>query len=128
MPSNTIEAQNASAWVQDIFTLVDAADSEALVERIAPDGIMRFGNAEAVSGHENILAGSRAFHSSLKAISHEVVNAVRLGNTILTELVVTYTRLDGQVLSLPCANVFELDENGLITRYQIFMDVAPVYA
>jgi ketosteroid isomerase-like protein len=128
MPSTATATHDATAWVKDLFALVDAADSDALVERMAPDGVMRFGNADPVAGRASILAGSRAFHASLKAISHEIVHAVRLGDTILAEFVVTYTRQDDQVLSLPCANVFELDEDGLIARYQIFMDAAPVYA
>ncbi|MBD8605448.1 nuclear transport factor 2 family protein [Aeromicrobium sp. CFBP 8757] len=126
--TTTIEAQDATAWVKDLFALVDVGDSEALIARMAPEASMRFGNADAVSGHAEMLAGSQAFHSSITAISHAIVHAVRLGSVILTELEVTYTRLDGQVLTLPCTNVFELDGEGLITRYQIFMDIAPVYA
>jgi len=29
---------------------------------------------------------------------------------------------------LPCTNIFDLTGDGLISRYQIFMDMTPVFA
>ena len=42
-------------------------------------------------------------------------------------MTVHYERLDGQRLSLPCANIFRL-RDGLIADYRIFMDINPVFA
>jgi hypothetical protein len=40
---------------------------------------------------------------------------------------VTYERHDGRKVVLPCTNIFELTPDGLISRYQIFMDMSPVF-
>jgi hypothetical protein len=46
---------------------------------------------------------------------------------VIVELAVEYTRKDGKMVTLPCANIFRMD--GLLVRdYRIFMDVSPIYA
>jgi len=37
-------------------------------------------------------------------------------------------RHDGGKVVLPCANIFDLTDDGLISKYQVFMDMTPVFA
>jgi ketosteroid isomerase-like protein len=119
---------DTNTWVKNLFAIVDQGTPEELAQRFADDGVLRFGNAELVVGRDNIRESARQFRQSLAGLEHEVLWACRFDDTIMAELSVTYHRHDGQTLVLPCANAFELTADGLIERYQIYMDVAPVFA
>jgi hypothetical protein len=81
-----------------------------------------------VSGRDNIRQSSIECRASLAGLEHQVVRAWRVDDTIIAQLLVTYRCHDGTTLTLPCANIFDLNSDGLIRRYQIFMDVNPVFA
>ncbi|MGA9675328.1 MAG: nuclear transport factor 2 family protein [Mycobacterium sp.] len=49
------------------------------------------------------------------------------GGTVIALFDVYYRRLDGGELTLPCCNVFRV-QNGLVLSYLIYMDVNPVLA
>jgi len=123
----TVE-NDTNTWVKNLFAIVDNGTPEELAQYFAEDGVLRFGNAEPVQGRDNVREASRQFRQSLAGLQHEVLSAWRFDNTIMTELLVTYHRHDGQTLVLPCANAFDLTADGLIERYQIYMDIAPVFA
>jgi hypothetical protein len=40
---------------------------------------------------------------------------------------VTYTRHDGNTVVLPAVNILQIQDD-LVTDYQIYVDLAPVYA
>jgi ketosteroid isomerase-like protein len=115
-------------WVKDLFAIVDDGTPEEFADRVTDDAVLKFGNADPVVGRDNIREASRSFRSSLAGLHHEIQSAWRVDDLVMAELAVTYRRHDGQVLTLPCANAFELAEDGLIRRYQIYMDIAPVFA
>jgi ketosteroid isomerase-like protein len=99
-----------------LFVSIDSMDTEGFLGFIAPDGEFRFGSSPPVQGHDGIRAAVEGFFSSFAALSHE-----------LQRTVVTYTRHDGSRITLPFCNVFET-EDGLISLYRIYIDVAPLYA
>jgi len=47
---------------------------------------------------------------------------------VIAELRVTYVRHNGVKVVLPCTNIFDLSTDGLISKYQIFMNMTPVFA
>jgi sulfide dehydrogenase cytochrome subunit len=91
-----------------LFVSIDSMDTEGFLGFIAPDGEFRFGSSPPVQGHDGIRAAVEGFFSSFAAL-------------------VTYTRHDGSRITLPFCNVFET-EDGLISLYRIYIDVAPLYA
>jgi hypothetical protein len=115
-------------WVTNLFTIVDHGTPEELADSVAENAVLQFGNADPVVGRDNIRTASREFRQSLAGLQHQVEAAWRFGDTIMAELSVTYHRHDGQTITLPCANAFDLTADGLIQRYQIYMDIAPVFA
>ena len=50
----------------------------------------------------------------------------RDGDAAIVEFDVHYTRHDGDVVTLPCCNVFRL-RDGLIAEYRSYIDATPVY-
>jgi hypothetical protein len=116
------------SWAADLFAIVDSGTPAEMASRMSPGGTLTFGNAEPVSGRESIQEVSAGFRASIVSLEHEILRAWRVDDTVMTELSVTYHRHDGQRVTVPCANIFDLDRDGLITSYQIFMDVNPVFA
>ena len=115
-------------WAETLFQLVDQFDADAIAARMAPDGVLISVNDAPVVGRDGMRVAVRAFKQAVTSISHEVLRAWRAGDTIITELRVTYVRHDGRKVVLPCTNIFDLTGDGSISRYQIFMDMTPVFA
>lgn len=124
----TLDNDDVTTWVQNLFAVVDNGTPEQFAEYVTTDAVLRFGNGDPVVGRDDIREASREFRNSLAGLHHEVLSAGRIGDTVMAELAVTYNRHDGKTLTLPCANAFELDGDGLIRRYQIYMDIAPVFS
>jgi hypothetical protein len=115
-------------WAETLFQLVDRFDADALAARMAPDGVLISVNNDPVVGRDGMRAAVHAFEQAVTSISHQVLRAWRADDTVITELQVTYIRHDGRKVVLPCTNIFDLTDDGLISRYQIFMDMTPVFA
>jgi hypothetical protein len=120
--------KDARGWAEPFFELVDRFDGDALAARMAPDGVLISVNNDPVVGRDGMRDAARSFQQAVTSINHEVLRAWRADATIITELRVTYVRHDGRKVVLPCTNIFDLTDDGLISRYQIFMDMTPVFA
>ncbi len=120
-------SSHGSVDFEKLFVSIDAMDTEGFLSFIAPDAEFRFASAPPVSGHAGIGDAVQGFFSSISALSHDLGRMVAEGNTVVCEGEVTYTRHDGSRITLPFCNVFEI-EDGLISLYRIYIDVAPLYA
>lgn len=123
--SKTVEA---TQWAEEFFALVDAGDADGVAGRVTADAVLATGNGEPIVGREGIRGAIANFQTLITSISHEVVRAWEVGDGYVAELQVTYVRLDGGKLVLPCTNIFDVDGDGQITDYKIFMDMTPVFA
>ena len=110
-----------------LFTAIDTTDTDRFLQCIATNATFRFGSAEAVSGHEAIGAAVDGFFVSIAGVQHRIKRTVANGSALVCEGEVTYTRLDDSRITLPFANIFEI-ENNLISDYRIYIDIAPLYA
>jgi hypothetical protein len=115
-------------WAEEFFPLVDRFDADAVAARMAPDGVLISTNDDPIVGRDGMRGAVVAFSQGVTSLHHDVLRAWRSGQTIIVELKVTYVRLDGRKTVLPCANIFDLTEDDLISNYQIFMDMTPVFA
>lgn len=116
------------AWVASFTGAIDTRDVEQLVPFFAPDAAFTYGNNPPMVGHDGIRAGIGAFYAGIAGISHTVPFQHRPSDdTLAVEFLTTYTRLDGQAVTLPGLGVFEL-EDGLIQNYRVYADVTPVFA
>ncbi|GAB3947397.1 hypothetical protein GCM10029976_076600 [Kribbella albertanoniae] len=110
-----------------VFRAVDTQDFDAFAAMLAEKSTFVFGNQEPFVGIEAILAGNAAFFSSVQRTEHHINRVWTVGPTTLAETDVTYTRLDGQEVTLPALSTWDVDEAGLITSYQVFADLTPVF-
>ena len=121
------QAEQEPGWLPDLFAAIDAMDTEAFAGFLTENGRFRFGSSPAVRGRDAIAAAVGAFYETIAGLRHEPGTVSVRGSTLFCEGEVTYTRHDGSQITLPFANVFEL-EDGLIADYKIYADIAPLYA
>jgi ketosteroid isomerase-like protein len=115
--------------IRALFAATDAKDTDAKLPYLTDDVRLMFGNADAVKGIDAFREASDTFNASLTSVSHEILSLLVATeeDAAVVELAVTYVRLDGQQLTLPCCNVFRF-RDGLVSDYRIYMDIGPVYA
>ena len=128
MTSTKVSTSSHAQFLLDLFAVVDTREAEKVADFVTDDVAFRFGSADPIAGKAALIATSREFSASIAGIHHEVAQIWEPEpNTAVVELRVTYRRLDGAELTLPCCNIFRL-RDGLIDDYRIYMDVNPVFA
>lgn len=114
--------------LDQLTAAIDAKDTEAFLSYLKQDAVFRFGSAPAVTGHEAIRAAVNGFFESIAGSQHKLFNIIAQDRTLVCEGEVSYERLDGNAITLPFTNVFEVDSGDLIDQYKIYIDIAPLYA
>ena len=61
-------------------------------------------------------------------LRHDMQHFFHQDDTHLAEALVTYTRRDGSLVTVPAMSVFHTRADGLIDSYRIYVDLAPLYA
>lgn len=115
------------AWWNELLASIDAKDTAKFVSYLAPDGEFIFGNAPAAVGHEAVAAAVSGFFGAIRSCSHRLTEEWEKPGSAACEGTVTYTRHDGSTVTLPFVDVFHF-RGDKIARYQIYMDVNPVFA
>jgi ketosteroid isomerase-like protein len=100
-------------------------DGERLAALMCDDVRFRFGNADVVTGPENVRRFGEVFLSTLRTIRHRILDEWIAGDTAIHRMEVIYTRHDGTELTLPVANIIRVDGER-IRDYQVYMDVSPL--
>ena len=112
---------------QAIFAAFDAKDLDALGGLMTEDVRLQIGNADVVKGKAQFVEALEAFFASVTSFRHTVTNVWSDLDAVIAELKVSYTRLDGGAVTLPCCNVFRI-RDGAVADYRVYMDITPVYA
>ncbi|WP_259403763.1 nuclear transport factor 2 family protein [Microbispora sp. H10949] len=111
-----------------VFRSVDSFDPDEFGLLLAEDATLVFGNAEPLAGREAIVAGIREFYSTIGGLRHRVVRTWQVDADVIAETEVTYRRLDGKDASAVAVSIWRTRDDGLISDYRIFVDLAPIYA
>ena len=114
-------------FLDDLFESIDEMNASTFVHFLSDDAIFRFGSAPAVQGREETRAAVDAFFSSIAGCKHTLSRILADEGMLFCEGEVTYTRHDESEITLPFANVFEL-EGDHISHYKIYADSGPLYA
>ncbi|WP_433427481.1 nuclear transport factor 2 family protein [Nonomuraea sp. CA-141351] len=111
-----------------VFQVVDSFDPGKFVQLLAEDARMVFGNAEPMVGRNAIAEGLRIFFATIAGLAHRLVRTWQVDADTIAETEVTYRRLDGKDVSVVAVSIWHTRDDGLISDYRIFVDLAPVYA
>lgn len=126
--AKTIPAANADPpWLYRLFAAIDAHDTAAFLQFLAPDAQFRFGSSEQVQGHAAIGSAVDGFFASIAGCEHLLQRVWQTDDSLVCQGQVSYRRQDGSSITLPFANVFEL-AGDRISGYYIYADLGPLYA
>jgi ketosteroid isomerase-like protein len=114
-------------WAQQLFAAIDAMQADTFAAFLTEDARFTFGNAPSVNGRAAIRDAVAAFFGTIKGLRHEITDLWEVGETVICQLAITYTRHDNQVVAIPAANIFRMRDK-LIRDYLIYIDLSPVYA
>ena len=117
---------NEQKCLSDLFSAIDKKDSAAFTSFLAGECVFRFGNLPAVQGKANIGEFVSGFFDSIKSLSHEIAEQWDIPAGKVCHGMVSYTRLNGSVLTVPFSNIFKLNDDG-IDEYLIFADTSQLY-
>ena len=109
-----------------IFADIDAFDPDKFVAHLTPDAKFRFGNADPVTG-QAVKEGVAGFFSTIDGLTHHILNVYESGDTVIVQIDVEYRRKDGKSVTVPNADILVFDGD-LVRDWQIYIDVAPVFA
>lgn len=121
-------------WAHDLYAqAVDHKDAAGFADAFTPDAWLRFGNAAPVVGREAIRVGIAQFFASFVDLRHESKGTWLEDGTLILEAVVTYTRHDGQQVTIPAVTIFRLvgsNDQGrpVADQCRIYVDLTPLYA
>ena len=102
-------------WVQ--------RDPAALTAFFAPDGQWREANRNAAQGHDEIRAVFDLQTGFATDFSFEFRNLAAFGDTVFTERVDRFV-INGVLMTVPVAGVFEFDAEGRIADWRDYYDWA----
>jgi SnoaL-like domain len=113
--------------VKGIFADIDSMNPDAFVANLTEDVVFRFGNADPVTGRAAVREAVAGFYSSIGGMTHHILKTWDADDTTITQIDVEYKRQDGRVVVTPNIDVLAF-EGDLVKNWQIYIDVAPVYA
>jgi ketosteroid isomerase-like protein len=111
---------------RDMFGPADQLDLDGWMKYLAEDVSFRFANAEPLHGRKAVTAAIGPFFESLGGLKHDVVSDWAVGDTVIQDLVVTYTRHDGSTLTVPAANILSVRDEK-IGDYRIYVDISQLH-
>jgi ketosteroid isomerase-like protein len=111
----------------EVFADIDRMDAKAFASYLAEDCVLRFANAGEVVGRDAIEEAIAGFFSTIKGLSHHIVEKWNVEDTTIVQLEVTYTRMDDRRVTLPAVTIYRRGGD-LIDEYRIYIDLAPIYA
>ena len=113
--------------VSGVFADIDAFDPDKVVAHLTPDAKFRFANADPVTGRAAVKEAVAGFFSTIDGLTHHIRNVWEFGDTVVAQIDVEYRRKDGKTVTVPNADILVYDGD-LVRDWQIYIDVAPVFA
>jgi hypothetical protein len=114
-------------WWERLFRTIDGSDAAGFVDFLTPDAQFRFGNAPTIQGTAEIGAAVTGFFGTIRSSQHRLVQSWGAGESAGCEGEVTYTRLDGSVVTVPFANVFQFSGDK-VSSYHIYIDISTLFS
>jgi ketosteroid isomerase-like protein len=111
-----------------LFADIDTMDPDAFARHLAEDVTMRFGNAPELHGRDACRGTWAEFCQLVDGVHHDVVQRWEADDATIAHTDVTYTRKDGERVTVPVVTIYRAGEDGLIADYRVFLDLAPVFA
>jgi ketosteroid isomerase-like protein len=120
--------RSSGAGVELIERMFRAGKSlDDYVSFFAEDALYRFANYPPIRGRSAIREAATNFRQRVHGVSHAMQGTWESGDTVVFEMDITYTRLDGREVTVPCCDVFRISGDK-IQEMRVFVDVTPVFS
>ena len=132
--TETLTREEVLRWAHDLYAnAVDHKDAAGFAAAFTEDAWLRFGNNPPLAGREAIREAIARFFTAFVALRHESAGILYDGDSLVSEAVVTYTRHDRRVVTVPAVTIFRIagtDEQGtpLADQCRIYVDLTPLFA
>ena len=116
--------------IRALFVAMDRGDIRTVSSYLHDDVVVILSNQEPIRGaaaYAELYAQVTGMLAGLRHEIHDVWSAAEDSAVWIVRMTVHYSRSDGKTVSLPCCNVFRFAE-ALVSEYQVFMDMTPVFA
>jgi len=110
-----------------IFADIDVFDPDKFVAHLTEDVTFRFGNAEPVVGRANVREAVAGFFTTIDGLTHHILSTWDAGDVSVAQIDVEYVRKDGKHVTVPNADILVF-AGDLVSNWQIYIDLAPVFA
>lgn len=121
---------NNSDTVRRLLKIFETFNVPEAMTLFADDASYQFGNYPAAVGKEQIIQAAASSHMDfIKSCTFDVKSMIEPGGGIVAcEMDIAYLTTDGRTITLPCADLFRFNEQGLVKDMRIFMDAGPLFA
>lgn len=106
--------------------LAGASSLDDYLSFFQDDCIYKVANQPPVHGKAALAQAAAFFRSRVQRVEHRLLSLWCIDDRVVCELEATYTRGDGQIVTIPCLDLFTIRESR-IAALQIFADMAPVF-
>jgi ketosteroid isomerase-like protein len=121
---------NNSETVRRLLKIFETFNVPEAMTLFAEDATYQFGNYPAAVGIDQIKQAAASSHMDfIKSATFDVKRLVEPGaGVVACEMDIKYLTTDGRTITLPCADLFRFNEQGLVKEMKIFMDAGPLFA
>ncbi len=130
--TSSLSHAKAAAWARSLYgDVVDRKDAAGFAAVFVEEGMLHFGNEPAIIGRPQIENAIARFFQAMVSLRHEFTAISCDGQTIFLEALVTYTRHDGAIVTLPAMTVFQMastDDSFMAKECRIYVDLKPLFA
>ena len=124
----TATAAGTTAWIAHYYELCGAKDIDGAMEFWAPEGELRFANAEPVIGREAIRATFKGFVGMWAKETHTLRELWELpGGVVVFELNVEFRMHDGSEVAVVGAAINRVGGERFLEQ-RTYVDMGPVWA
>ncbi len=114
-------------WIEEYFTDVDTMNLDSFVERHTDDAVVSFNDNPPAVGKDAIRETIGGFWGMIDGLSHDIRSRYEDGDTTILESAVTYTRKDGQQVTIKTASILHRDGDK-VDRLVFYNDPSPIFA
>jgi limonene-1,2-epoxide hydrolase len=108
--------------VAAFIAAIEAKDVEAALGYLRADVSYENMPIQPIVGKEAVRATLHAFLAAATRVDWQILREVVAGNVVVNERLDRF-EINGKWLELPVAGFFELDDQGLITRWRDYFDL-----
>jgi ketosteroid isomerase-like protein len=120
---------NHSETVRRLLKIFETFNVAEAMTLFAQDATYQFGNYPAAVGIDQIKQAAASSHMDfIKSATFDVKSMIEpAGGVVACEMDIKYVTTDGRTITLPCADLFRFNEQGLVRDMRIFMDAGPLF-